>query len=146
MSYLVILLSFHLSWASGSSYFSNADLESTLRSGEVDNVMIFTWSPHMPLSIKGLDEAIQFTKSNKIKLIVVLDPNCDFSLAQKVAFKHQWPDTYLKTIQSSKLIERGLRVHYPSYLLIKHGSFSGPTTPGYKSKEELDRMIGMYLK
>jgi hypothetical protein len=77
---------------------------------------------------------------------VVLDPNCNLKQAQDIAKIHHWPDEFLKSLQASKLIEKGFRIHYPTYLLLQNGHFVSPTIPGYKSLAELTRITRTYFK
>lgn len=126
--------------------FTGSDLQTALHSQKDEKAVIYSWSPHMNLSIRGLDEIIPLARRNKIKLIVVLDPNCDLKQAQEISRLHHWPAEYLKTMDAKELIEKGFRIHYPSYLLAQNGNFTSPTIPGYKSIGELTRMVRTYLK
>ena len=118
--------------------FSDADLKMILKNqakAKDLTVLLYTWSPHMVLSIRGLDELLQFEKNKKI--IAILDPNANIRLAEKIAKEHHWPEEVLRINISQDLINLGLRVHYPTYLFLAQGKVQGRAIPGYKTAKEL---------
>jgi hypothetical protein len=109
-------------------------------------IILVTWSPHMPLSERAVEDLFQLQRTTQIQPLVLLDPSCRFSLAQKVATQHLWPAEVLKLNQSQELMSQGIRVHYPSYLLLAKGKTASPVIPGYKLPQELKMLQRRYLK
>ena len=128
--------------------FNDSHLESLLKASKKNesDVVIYSWSPHMPLSVKGLDQLFPLAKSKKILPLVVLDPNCNLELAQTLVTEHGWPKTVLQLNHSDILIQLGNRIHYPSYIFAKDGKIVSPIYPGLKSKDNVEIMIGKHLK
>jgi hypothetical protein len=100
----------------------------------------------MNLSIRGLDELLVAVKGGEFRIVVILDPNSNRDLAEKVVKEHHWPSNVLQALQSRVLIKKGLRVHYPSYQYVAHGKITGPVIPGYKTPIELGHYQARYLK
>lgn len=104
--------------------------------------LVYSWSPHMKLSQKGLAEAKAFAKKHAIKLKVVLDPNASSEFARKVASEIAGSSqSDLKPLDSAHLREEGFLLHYPSYALVIGGEVKGGIVPGYKTEEELTRIL-----
>lgn len=114
--------------------FTDADLHRAEKKGDA---LVYAWSPHMNLSVRGLDQALARERHGGPHVIAVLDPACNRALARKIARTHGWPEEALRENASDELIGRGFRVHYPSYLFLSGGSSIGPVIPGYKTEKEL---------
>jgi hypothetical protein len=124
--------------------FSDADLD---RMEKTDKTfVVYTWSPHMNLSVRGLDEALAGENKNGTKVIAILDPACDRSIAEKIAKEHGWPDSVLRRNESASLLARGFRIHFPTYQFVAHGRLQGSVIPGYKSPKELTWFRQRFLK
>jgi hypothetical protein len=144
----IVLLAFFLPLLSRAQVpaFTDTDLSVVKNSTKMQKGagLLYTWSPHMNLSVKGLDEAMQRSKGGE-RLVVLLDPNCNQELAKKIAKEHDWNESVLRTNASRVLIKRGFRVHFPSYQFVSRGELRGPLIPGYKSAEGL-AYFARYLK
>lgn len=114
--------------------FKNGLTDKDLRL-EIDKTrsgIIYSWSPAMPLSILGVNEAQATAKMIKIKLIVVLDQNANETTAKQIVKKNRWPKEFLKKNSSFELSQRNLMNHFPSALFYKNGYIANEIFPGYK--------------
>jgi hypothetical protein len=121
--------------------FDDADLQTILTSSaqkKGQRYIIYSWSPHMSLSIRGLNELTNASNRTQPTVLVVLDPDANLELATEIAKKQKWPSEFLRLNRSEILFKRGIRIHYPSYNLISNGSFRGRLLPGYKTRTELE--------
>jgi hypothetical protein len=146
-SWLFSLFILFQAQAATPSPFGNADLTAAMqksRSGRA--TLIYTWSPHMVLSQKGLEELLSNPEFKDTKLVVLLDPNCNKDLARQMAAQRGWPESVLRPLAAQKLIAKGARVHFPSYQFVGGGRFRGPLIPGYKAPAYLHLLARRYLK
>ena len=103
--------------------FTDRDLEKFLAQGRKNNRLqfIYIWSPHMNLSILGLQEAEKVAKDMKAELLVLLDPKADLEAAKRKAKSHGIKyKTALHRAESTQLFARDQRLHYPVYF-VAHG-------------------------
>ncbi|RZA07491.1 MAG: hypothetical protein EOP11_07560 [Proteobacteria bacterium] len=103
---------------------------------EKSNVLIYTWSPRMTLSIRGAEELMK-DKQRRYKVLFLLENRADRALAAKVVKEKSWPRALLEENRAEILRARGTEVHFPSYQFVKNGKFTGPLQPGYRSPAEL---------
>jgi hypothetical protein len=106
--------------------------------------LVYTWSPHMNLSVRGLEELMESGQNNLI-LVPVLDPNANLEIATEIAKQKRWPAEVLRVNEARALIQRGSRVHYPSYSFLRKGQFQGPLLPGYKTGRQLETFRKKHL-
>jgi hypothetical protein len=129
------------------SPFTDADYhrlqQSTLQSHRP--VILMTWSPHMVLSQKAVDEMLALKETLNADPVFLLDPNARIDLAQQIVRRHHWPDALLTVNASRELIKKGLRVHYPSYIFVSEGRTVSPIIPGYKVARQLQALRARYL-
>ncbi len=138
-------------WASSAlaaPAFTDADLTKTLKTAreKKHDVIFYSWSPHMGLSQKGLNELLKRSLAKNVEVVPLLDPNCNLELAKTIAKRNHWPDSTLRPLEAKPLIARGLRSHYPSYILSRHGNPKGKIYPGYKAPKRLGQMIAGNFK
>lgn len=122
--------------------FNDQELEKLLK--ENDKGAILLWSPHMTLSVYELVEMQDYLKSLKIPVKVVLDLNADKRFSKKILKKYNLPLDYLTLMNSRKLEEFGINVHYPSLVFYKKEKLI-KRVPGYNSELKLKNMIKKYL-
>lgn len=125
--------------ASSRSSFTDTDLQRIFKQSQLKSkelFLIYNWSPHMNLSIRGL----QNIKDRK-NVTVLLDPNSNYDLAKKSILAMNFEKTAMKVNHSKSLFGQGALIHYPSYIFIKNGRFAGGLLPGYKSDASLERYI-----
>lgn len=123
--------------------FSDADLASALGTSP-DGVVVYLWSPHMPLSVDGYQEVRRAADSVGLPLIPLLFAGSDTAFARREAERMGMPDEALRTVASRELLRRDLLVHAPSLLLVTPGRTS-PVLPGYRDAEGYRRWLDRQL-
>lgn len=136
---LLLLLGFS---APASAKFDDAALQKRMSSDEP--ILIYTWSPHMVLSQKGVGELLA-NKDRPYKVLVVMDAGASERVAKEIVKKNGWPASFLEKNEANGLLARGARIHYPSYQFVKKGAFASPLIPGYRTPAELKAIAGRYL-
>jgi hypothetical protein len=111
--------------------FTDRDLIRAL--AENDRLVIYLWSPHMPLSVEGLAEIDHAARDAGFHLVSVLHPDADAEYAQREANEHDLPATSLRRAASVELLFRDLLVHAPSILVCSSGAFSA-VLPGFRNR------------
>jgi hypothetical protein len=123
--------------------FTDADLRRTLAAGAAG--IIYSWSPHMPLSLDGLEIVRGVAAARGLALTVVLDPGADRGAAASAAAARQWPGSTLRVADSVELTFRDLFVHAPAIQPYVAGRLVGSPWPGYHGAAEytafLDRVL-----
>jgi hypothetical protein len=84
---------------------------------------IYVWSPGMPLSIRGLDEARAAAESLGIAFTAVVADAAPDQRSQD------------PTLASLELVYRNANIHYPSITFYRRGKVLGAAIPGFKSRE-----------
>jgi hypothetical protein len=113
--------------------FTDERLKKLLK--ETKTGLIYSWSPHMPLSAQSLAAVQKAARSLKVPLTLVLDPSADGRVATKFARSLEFPPQSTVRMQSLELLHRGMGEHYPSLLVYQKGEVLGRAFPGYKSVE-----------
>jgi hypothetical protein len=139
---LWVLICWHHLSCAATPLFTNEDWSSLLAKSKQNQtrVLVYTWSPHMPLSRRGLEELYSFEGIDPKSLVILLDPNADTEFAADVAKENHWPPESLRKVASIDLIKQGVRIHYPSYLIINKGQVR-PIVMGYKSVERVRYLL-----
>jgi hypothetical protein len=121
--------------------FTNSDLKRALAKSQTppSKLLIYTWSPRMTLSIRGLEE-LMADRGRAYKVLFLLENGGDAKLARRVAKEKGWPAALLEENQAEELRARGSAVHFPSYQFLKNGKFAGPLQPGYRTPAELQAL------
>jgi hypothetical protein len=119
--------------------FTDKDLDQILKTSlsKKTQGLIYVWSPHMPLSIRGVREAERIAKEKKLKLIILLDPYSNLSAAQQISRKEKFPETYLARLESRKLLRKEMTVHFPSLIVFNKGGLAGEMRGGYDNPQRL---------
>ena len=139
MNRLIIVLAVGLSLTAHSSEFTDRDLHQLLESGR--SGILFSWSPHMPLSMKALAILQRLAHPLHLNIIPVLDPDADIKMAQVVSIKHRLGSPSLRKIASSELLELGLGIHFPAVLVFRNGKIRGGVIPGSKEPQIYRKLI-----
>lgn len=134
MKFFILLsfISLCVSSALASKAVSEAQLQSWLHN--VDEGLVYVWSPQMPLSILGRSEIIEVAKKMKIELLLAIDP---YSPSKSGMGDPQ--------LQSKTLIELGVLDHFPAIVVIKNGLINRAIIQGYEQKPSLEDMIRQHL-
>lgn len=125
--------------AKSSKDFTDQDLDHLLKASlsKKTQGMIYVWSPHMPLSIRGVKEAENIAKTKKLKLIILLDPYSNLNAAQQISKKEKFPPSYLVRLESRKLLRKEMTVHFPSLIVFNKGGLAGEMRGGYDNPQRL---------
>lgn len=110
--------------------FSDADLRSALDGG--GSLVVYVWSPHMPLSVDGYAEITVATEGLGHRVLPVLIAGSDRTFAEAEAARGGIPEGGLREISSIELIMRDAQVHAPAILVFRAGAVS-PVLPGYRN-------------
>jgi hypothetical protein len=123
----------------GKADFQDNDLEKLLKISKKTQQkgLIYVWSPHMPLSLRGVHEAQKVTTTKKIALTVLLDPYADLVTASKVASRESFPKSYLRRIESRILLEKNMTLHFPSAIPYRDGTLARDMRGGYDNPQRL---------
>lgn len=150
MRYLIFafLLALPLGRADQPTSFTDTDLAQLLleTSKSKQPLLIYAWSPHMPLSWRGLDELLVEAELKDVRVVPLLDPFGNQLYAQAIAQKHGWPITYVRKINSANLVKTGLRTHYPAYVFKRWDRVEFKTVPGYKAPLRLKQLVQKELR
>lgn len=120
-------------------YFTDSTLELELKRNPTG--IIYGWSPMMPLSVIGYNEAKSIAKKLKLAFIPVLDPMADLESAKTASTDYKIKEE-IKKVGSVELLERGMNLHYPSILVFSQGKMAGSLLPGlWDSPQALEAAI-----
>lgn len=108
--------------------------------------IVYLWSPHMLLSVEGINELNEITKELGISYDVLLDSNANTSFAKATAIKIGLKKDIFRKNSALELFFRNFSVHSPSLLLYKNGEIIGPIIPGYRSPTHYKQLIRTRLK
>jgi len=100
---------------------------------EDDRLVVYLWSPHLPLSVEGYHEIVHVTSSLGVPLVSVVDGTADVGFVQRVADAQGIPDESRRPMRSVELLFRDLAVHTPSLIVFSDGHVSAPL-PGYRNR------------
>ena len=123
--------------------FTDRDLDTLVRAQRP--VMLYLWSPHMPLSVDGWAEAQRAATARGITVEPLLDPQADRGFAATSAKAAGLPDSALRVVDSVELQFRELALHAPSLAVIGGARMLGAPLRGYRTADEygtfLDRVV-----
>jgi hypothetical protein len=112
--------------ATTSAAFTDDDLRTLVRENE--SGMIYVWSPGMPLSVRGLDEARAAAKALGISFTAVV---ADAAPGDLRAVDR----SIARSMSALDLVYRNATLHYPSVTFYDHGELLGSAIPGYKQRD-----------
>lgn len=112
--------------------FTDEHLKALL--AEDDRLVVFLWSPHLPLSVEGYHEIVHAASSLGIPFVAVVDGTADRGFVLRVADEQGIPERARRPMRSVELLFRDLAVHTPSVLVFSKGHVSAPL-PGYRQRD-----------
>jgi hypothetical protein len=112
----------------GEYAFQDADLAAFLEQNP--QAAIYVWSPHMPLSVRGIPAFLQAARELALPALLLLDPQADDAYARRVANLAALPAEALRRLRSLSLIRRAALLHYPSVLVFSGGALRGSAIAG----------------
>lgn len=119
-----------LTAATNGHSITDLDLERLVQAN--DRVVIYLWTPHLPLSVEGYHEIARATASTSAMLVAVVDPSADPEYVREVADAEGIPTDARRRVASIELLFRNLAVHAPAVLVFDEGR-AHPVLPGYRS-------------
>jgi hypothetical protein len=111
--------------------FSDRDLKSLL--DRDDRLVVFLWSPHMPLSAEALPEIEAAAREVGVPFVAVCDPSSDPHYVERVAAERGLEEAASRPLVSVELLMRNIAVHAPTILVFRDGRARAPL-PGYRSR------------
>jgi len=123
--------------------FGDSDLRQLVKA--YDRGIVYTWSPHMPLSIKALRLLRIAAAKFGMTVFPVLDPDADRNAAEYAVKRAGWDVSALRRIESIELFERGMAIHFPSALVFAGGKIRGEIIPGAKEELLYEQLIALEL-
>lgn len=111
--------------------FTDADLKARLESH--DRLVVYLWSPHLPLSVEGYHEIVAAAAALEVPLVAVVDGTADRDFVEREADDNGIPAEARRAMGSVELLFRDLAVHTPSVVVFASGTVSSPL-PGYRGR------------
>ncbi|MDA1102248.1 MAG: hypothetical protein O2956_01440 [Gemmatimonadetes bacterium] len=124
--------------------FTDADLGSALSAAAGRPVVVYVWSPHMPLSVDGFAEIQKAADRLGLSVEPVLIARGDADFARREAERVGMPASALREIDSVELVMRDAQVHAPSILVFGPDRVS-PVLPGYRNSDGYGRYLTAFL-
>lgn len=115
--------------------FDDADLQAVVRAGRG---VIFSWSPHMPLSVDAVAPLKEAADRHGLSVTLVLDPAADRAFAARIAAERGLPAGALRVADSVELQFRDVLVHAPAVQAYAGGRLVGSAYPGGHTADEYD--------
>lgn len=112
--------------------FTDADLRARLAADE--DLVVYLWSPHLPLSVEGYHEIARATRELDVPLVAVVDGTADPGFVEREADAHGMPPDARRPLGSVELLFRDLAVHTPSIVVFSGGTAAAPL-PGYRNRD-----------
>jgi hypothetical protein len=116
------------------SHLNDSDLKHLVDT--YSDVIVYIWSPEMPLSIRTLPEIKKFAEKENILLKVYLYPLSSVEAAERTVASESYPREYLKKLNSFELSMAGVEAHQPALFRYKKGVPYGMPLFGFKTENE----------
>jgi hypothetical protein len=118
--------------------FDDEDLRTALE--ETGQLVVFLWSPHMPLSVDAYPEIEGACRELRLPFRAVTDPSSDRSYVDRVAGARGIPPEARLPLASVELLFRDLAVHAPAVMVFTGGKVSAPL-PGFRDRDDYTRFL-----
>ncbi len=114
--------------------FNDADLAVVMAAAP--RGVIYSWSPHMPLSVDGYRAVTTAAAERGLAVEVVLDPGGDRDFAAAAQSGGGLPPSALRVADSVELLFRDVHVHAPAVQAWAGGRLIGSAFPGFHRAAE----------
>lgn len=114
--------------------FGDEELAAAIEAAAPDPVVVYFWSPHMPLAVDGVAEILEAGEASRAHVEVVLIEHADPAFAVREAERVGMPRSALRVAASIELLMRDGPLHAPSILVFSTDRVS-PVLPGYRNAE-----------
>ncbi len=110
--------------------------------------LIYSWSPHMTLSVRGLKEIQAIAAEKKLPLTVLMDSQSasELELAQKILDKEKIKLDKILIGSSMELYYRRTHIHYPNLIVFKNGRIIDGMLPGLAGHDQYSDFIKAQVK
>lgn len=129
--------------ASATATFTDADLRSSIEAHPA-GVVVYVWSPHMPLSVDGYREVVAGADALGLTVEPVLFSEGERSFARREAERVGMPAAALRELDAAELVFRDAQVHAPSVVVFA-GDRVSPVLPGYRDADGYRRWMERVL-
>jgi len=119
-------------------------LRTALRAPGARGVVVYVWSPHMPLSVDGYPEIRRAAEATGLRLEPVLFPDGSRAFAEEEALRVGMSPDALREAAAVELVARDALVHAPSIVLFTDLGVS-PVLPGYRDRDGYVRFVEGFL-
>lgn len=132
--------------------FSDKMLQELLNKSALEKSkgVIYSWSPHMILSIDGIAEMRYFAPKYDFDLTVVMDPSAGPMAVQSAVIQPNGPkDLDCQRIGAKRLkssLHESVTIHYPTYLFYQNGKFLLPRHQGHENFVTMRKLIKRKFK
>lgn len=107
-------------------------------------VVVYTWSPHMPLSVDGYREIERAAETLGLEVVPVLIAGGNRDFARREAERVGIPESGVREVGSVELWMRDAQVHAPSILVFGADRVS-PVLPGYRNESSYGAYLEAFL-
>lgn len=118
--------------------FTDTDLRELL--ARESRLVVFLWSPHLPLSVDGYAEIESATAALGVAFVAVVDASSDPDYVRRIAAERGVPREATKPLGSIELLFRDLPTHMPSAIAFDRTRASAPL-PGYRDRASYRRWL-----
>lgn len=118
--------------------YTDTDLVADLASHE--RLVVFLWSPHMPISVDAYAEIAEACRSLSLPLRALTDPSSDPGYVKRVVEERSIPPEAGLALASAELLFRDLAVHAPSVLVLTRTDASA-LLPGYRNRKAYEAFL-----
>jgi hypothetical protein len=121
--------------------WTDARLEKVVKTGH--RGFVYLWSPHMPYSVRGLEElpALKKKLGSDAEIVVMLDPAAHQADAEATMREYKFPRAYLSRFNSMELYMRDALIHAPSLLPFAGKKLGSKLLPGYLNAADMEAFI-----
>lgn len=123
-----------------STRFTDDDLRDALLRHQAGGLVVYAWSPHMPLSVEGFREVAEAARRLGMTAVPVLIAHSEADFARREAERAAIPLSGLREMDSVELIQRGVQLHAPSIIAFGYGRVSA-LLPGYRNADGYGRFL-----
>ena len=99
-----------------------------------DRLVVYLWSPHLPLSVEGYHEIRDASDGLGVPFVALVDAGAETGFVDRLAEAEGIPAESRRPMASVELLFRDLAVHTPSVIVFANGQVSAPL-PGYRSRD-----------
>lgn len=109
-------------------------------------LVVYLWSPHMPLSSEGFAQIRSACQELSIDLVSVVDPSADPDFVRRTGDEVGIPPEARRPLASIELTFRNLAVHAPTILVFDGTERVSPLLPGYRNAAAYRRFLQKFLE